>query len=291
MKIMKNLQDLQSLSIEHLPRLSTLWQAFRNANNLQFSEYSFANAFLFRRQHHFKFIGGDFPLIRGEDKSGDYYYIPTCLPNNCLDIKKEAKGTITLFPVPEQWLSVFNDSHPQVVSYRQDSDYLYRVEKLKTFAGGALSSRRNLLHQFESQHIVESKPLTLHEREDALKILDEWQKHSQLSKEETDYSSCEDALNYLDRLGLMGRIVYAEGVPVGFNIGEQLTTQTAAIHLSKSLHAYKGVTPFLYQDFAKSLPAGTEWINLEQDLGLPALRQAKEAYEPDLLLPKYRVSF
>lgn len=286
------LKNVQPLSLEHQSILNGLWQPLCLENDLQFAEYSFANAYLFRRQHNYQFIDCDPPLVRGEFHPGKYYYIPTCQPKDCYNeaIKKIVNSQVTLFPIPEMWISDFESLHPLMKSCRQDSDYLYRAEKLKTLSGRALSSRRNLLHQFEAQHVVESKELTPDVVADAIKVLDEWQSHSGEPKEKTDYFSCMDALYNLEPLKLKGRIVYAEGLPVGFIIGEMLTPKTALFHLSKSLHSYKGVTPFLYQDFANRQQASVEWINLEQDLGIPALRQAKEAYEPDLLLPKFRLT-
>lgn len=289
---MSCLKNTSPLSLDHQAALSALWRPLCVSNNLQFAEYSYANAFLFRRQHHFTFIDCDPPHVRGEFQSGQSYYIPTCLPRECFSetIRKCVDGPVTLFPIPESWLADFTTHHPKIQSCRQDSDYLFRTEKLKTLSGRALSSRRNLLHQFESHHVAESKPFTAASVEDALKVLEEWQENSQLPKEKTDYFSCRDAFDHFTRLELTGRIAYAEGIPVGFAIGELLTPKTAVLHLLKSIRSYKGVTPFLYRDFVTHLPEGVEWINLEQDLGIPSLRAAKEAYEPDLLLPKYRVT-
>lgn len=289
---MPDLKNTCALSLEHQAQLSPLWKELCATHGLQFAEYSFANAFLFRRQHCYAYAEGDSPYLIGEFEAGKSYCIPTCLPKDCFSasMKKAFEGELTLFPIPESWLQSFAFDHPYIQSYTQDSDYLYHKEKLKTLSGRALSSRRNLLHQFEEQHLVEVRDLTEDLFADALQVLEEWQKHSSQPKEKTDYFSCCDALAYFQQLELVGRIVYADGLPVGFAIGELLTPRTALLHLSKSLHRYKGVTPFLYQDFAVHLPDEVEWINLEQDLGIPSLRAAKEAYEPDILLPKYRVS-
>lgn len=283
----------QALSIEHQKQISGVWRRMCLEYDLQFAEYSFANAFLFRRQHQYSFIPCEHPLIRGEFRPNHYYYIPTCGPRHCdaKMIKNVVGEQTTLFPIPESWLAEFSEYHPQIVSCRQDSDYIYDHTKLETLKGRGLSSRRNLLHQFESYHQVESKAFTPELIEDGLKVLEEWQRNSHQAPEKTDYLSCRDAFDHFVDLELIGRIAYAEGIPVGFAIGELLTPKTALLHLSKTLHSYKGVTPFLYRDFALHLPDTVEWINLEQDLGIPSLRHAKEAYEPDMLLPKYRVTF
>ena len=77
---------------------------------------------------------------------------------------------------------------------------------------------------------------------------------------------------------------------LGFVIGELLTPKTAVLRFAKSLRSLKGVTPFLYQDFALHLPETVQWVNLEEDMGIPSLRQGKKAYAPDQLLSKWRIS-
>lgn len=288
-------KNQQPLSLVHLEELNALWKPLCSKNHIQYAEFSFANAFLFRRQHNYVFIpgSGTRPFIRGEFSNGQHYYIPTDCPKeeDLLELKGVEAERMTLFPVLENWLTQFKDFYPEIESLREDSDYLFSKDKLRTMGGNSLSSRRNLMHQFESQHEVKVTDLMQENIPDAKRVLDAWLEHSGGSKEKTDYLSCLDAFEYLERLQLFGRIVYADGLPVGFTIGELLTPQTALLHLSKTIHSYKGVTPFLYQDFAKQLPESVEWINLEQDLGILSLRKAKEAYEPDTLLAKYRVSF
>jgi hypothetical protein len=45
----------------------------------------------------------------------------------------------------------------------------------------------------------------------------------------------------------------------------------------------------MYNNYAKTLQGSCSWINFEQDLGIQALRQAKESYVPDAMGHKYRV--
>ena len=100
--------------------------------------------------------------------------------------------------------------------------------------------------------------------------------HTKEPKEKTDYYQTIEALELMDRLELFGRIVYADGEPAGFTLGDLITPKTALMQFSKAVHSFKGVTPYLYQDFAKNVPESVEWINLEQDLGIPSLRQSKK---------------
>lgn len=281
----------EPLSLEHQQQISSLWESLRLKYDLQFAEYSFANAFLFRRKHDYQVLAGNPAYVMGKFDQKHCYFIPTCAPAELkLDhLEQLLCETSCLYPIPEDWLSYFESFHPVITFCRGESDYLYKTSKLQTLSGRALSSRRNLLHQFQDNHAIQSKELSQEELGNVVALLDKWQEHSQQDKQSTDYLACKDAITYFERLKLLGRITYADGAPVGFTIGELLTPKTALMHFAKSLHEVKGVTPHLYQDFATHLPDSVEWINLEQDLCIPALRQAKEAYDPDRLLNKWRV--
>lgn len=283
----------EPLSLDHQPVLSSLWEKLCVENGLQFAEYSFSNNFLFRRKHNFMFVATDPPFLRGEFSPNQYYYIPTMQPS---ELKQDllscfAKKSASLYPIPEHWLGQLEKCHPTISSCRADSDYMFTSKKLKTLSGRELSSRRNLLHQLLASHQMETKPLKADEFENAMEVLDAWQANSKELKENTDYFPCKDSLTYLDQLGLFGRIAFADGRPVGFTVGDLLNSQTAVLLMAKSLHDIKGLTPYLYQDFALSLPDTIDWINLEQDLGLSSLRRAKEAYAPDALLQKWKATF
>ncbi|MDR3236899.1 MAG: phosphatidylglycerol lysyltransferase domain-containing protein, partial [Spirochaetia bacterium] len=94
----------------------------------------------------------------------------------------------------------------------------------------------------------------------------------------------------IDELSLSGTIYYAGGRPAGFILGEKLTDDSYALHFAKGLTVFKGIYPFMYNSFAKSLREQYGFLNFEQDLGSPALRQAKASYRPDMMLKKYMVS-
>lgn len=280
----------EPVSLKHGNLLNSLWKPLCEEYGLQFAEYSFANIFLFRRQHHYELMPSEVPLVRGRSQTG-FYLIPTQRPESLnLDILEACGGKDAyFFPIPDKWIAKGTDENLRLSYSRDDSDYIYRKEKLKNLRGRALSSRRNLLHQLNEQHKITSKILTKNEIGEAKAVLEEWQKQSKQLKEKTDYYPCQDAFDHMNDLSLFGRIAYADGIPIGFTIGENLSSNTALLHISKSLREYKGATAFLYQDFVKYLPDAILWVNLEQDLGLLPLRRAKLAYEPDVLLTKWRL--
>lgn len=261
--------------------------------NLQFSEYSFANIFLFRKQHNYEVSISDTPLIRGKFSDGTYYLIPTQPIDLFIKATEDLLKTENhvLYPISEGWLLNLKARGFTFTHNRDDSDYLFHKDKLKTLSGRALSSRRNLLSQLFSQHRLKTDRLDSSNAQQARILLDQWQEDVHLPKEKTDYHACVEALQNISHLELIGKIVSENEKIIAFYLGEKLTEKTAILQFAKGLHDVKGITPFLYKDFASNLSEETEWVNVEQDLGISSLRQAKRAFDPDLILTKWRARY
>ena len=61
------------------------------------------------------------------------------------------------------------------------------------------------------------------------------------------------------------------------------------MHYEKAIGEYKGIYQFINRAFASVLPRDFKYINREQDLGDPGLRQAKMTYRPYGFVKKYQV--
>ena len=93
-----------------------------------------------------------------------------------------------------------------------------------------------------------------------------------------------------EELILCGGIYYADGEPAGFIIGEDISESMFTLHLAKGKRKFKGLYQYMFNNFANVMPVKYCLLNLEQDMGIESLRQAKASYYPDKLLKKYRVS-
>jgi hypothetical protein len=256
------------------------------------SEYTFANLYLFRNEHNYEVITSKDIYIKGKTRDGLTFLMPTVTFDKIDfdDLKISYEGCDFLFPIPEEWRSFFDKPEYEVTYLDQDSDYIYLVEKMSTYAGRALSGRRNLTKQFlENFPDQESLYLETTRINDAIVVLEAWQQQAEKQELFTDYLPCKEALMNFKELDLEGYIVYVEKKPVGFLIGEPLTENMYVIHFAKGLTEYKGIYQFLYQEFAKTLQPKYLMINMEQDLGLADLRHAKTAYLPERLAPGLRV--
>ncbi|MBA2367430.1 MAG: DUF2156 domain-containing protein [Candidatus Protochlamydia sp.] len=260
--------------------------------NANISDFSFANLYLFRHLHHYEVIIDEEIYIQGKARDGTPFLMLTSFPpsNALSNILALSGSDKILFPVLENWLPFF-ENFPFIITYKnEESDYLFKKDKLAFFPGRHLSKKRNLVKQFFSLHRVETKLLKEEQYQEGLKVLNDWQNGHTLKPEETDYFPCKEALENLSILALEAKIVYVDGIPSGLLIGERLNQNCYVIHFTKGNKSIKGLYQFLYQDCAQSLAANFEWINLEQDLGSPDLHQAKHSYLPDKMVNKFRLA-
>jgi len=279
---------LEKLDMKH----QALLQQRLRAVSTPISEYSFPNAYLFRREHDFHVLSNGEIYLRGKSYDGLSYLMPTveAARLDMAELKELLRDVDYLFPVPEEWLPQFPEGEFEHTFNEGEMDYVYLVEKMSTYAGRAMHKKKNLLNQFTSSYRHEALPLTKERMPGAEQVLELWQEGQKSKAEVNDYMACKDALRLYDELVLCGGIYYAEGEPVGFIVGEEINDETFVLHFAKARAEYKGVYQYMFHNFAGILPHQYKYMNLEPDLDIHSLRHAKESYHPEFKLKKYRVS-
>ena len=175
-----------------------------------------------------------------------------------------------------------------------NDEYIYKTETLAELHGSKLSKKRNLISQFERLYspyeIREIGPADF----DTIRSLnDQWRReHDGMRSIENEQKALSNALNGYDELGLHGLILTAGGNIEAFAIFSPINSNSWTVHFEKARSDCKGAAQVINQQTAKYLTGKCEYINREQDLGIPGLRQTKQSYMPDrmlkdhLLIPK-----
>ena len=269
--------------LDHRPLLHPLFCQL----NEGLSELTFANIFLFRHRHNYRFAAladGQIVLL-GRDDDVPFFIVPFGLPDrDQLDALFQEHRTMKC--IAKSQASLLKNLRYQVVEDRDNFDYLYRRQDLATLSGRNYHKKRNLIKAFVSSHTYTAKPLRSEFRDDALQVLDTWREGS---GNPGDYKAAREALNAMEELQLCGGIYYVQTRPVAYVLGEELAGGTTfAIHFEKAVPGYKGLYQFINQSFAAILPEVYEYINREQDLGEPGLRQAKLSYLPVGFVEKFK---
>jgi hypothetical protein len=261
--------------------------------NLQISDYTFANIYLFRKISYYEFLTTDCGLfVSGQNKQEQRYIMPLNDLRGCdMQTFHDLLGRQgCFFPIPEEWLSFFPMDKFVINSDDGESDYIYLTEKMANFKGRQYTRHRNHLNQFLSLYMPEGNLISTNNSSDAMSILQEWQNDSGAAPDKTDFEQCSEALQKISGLALWGTIYYIENEPAGFIIGEALNADTFCLHFAKASTKYHGIYEFMFNDTAKKLQSQYKYLNLEEDMGNKNLRRTKDSYGPELLLKKYRIS-
>ena len=94
------------------------------------------------------------------------------------------------------------------------------------------------------------------------------------------------ALHHFDSLGLIGGGLRVDNEIIAFSFGAPINHNTFGVHVEKADVNFDGAYTVINQEFASHLPEQYTYVNREEDLGIPGLRQAKLSYQPTILLEK-----
>jgi hypothetical protein len=269
------------------------------------SEFTFAGLYLFRERYQYQIskledktliVSGVQPIRKNEStpdgaNAANRFFMTPCAA--------AGRGILeALFKTHDYWKNISESAlinkrtqleqwGVQFQEDRNNFDYLYLRSDLAELPGKKYHKKRNLISQFTKLYKYEKKLLTAELVPDALRVLEKWRAGKE-SETESDYAECKDALECFVQLNMKGLLVYIDGEPAGWCMGEPIARgRIFTIHFEKGLEMYKGIYQFLNQAFAATLPEYFTHINREQDLGDDGLRQAKMTYRPSGFVRKY----
>jgi uncharacterized protein len=178
---------------------------------------------------------------------------------------------------------------------RAVSNYLYNAAALAKLAGRKYAKKRNLLSQAASLYSWSIQPLTSELTNSCFFILESIIDEEHLLVEgmlKRELAALECTLRHFDDFHQQGLLISIGGRPVAFSIYEAISPTTVAIHFERALRSYKGLYQVINFETAKVIAAqGYEFINREEDLGDPGLRDAKMSYHPIDVVPAYELTY
>ena len=167
-----------------------------------------------------------------------------------------------------------------------NADYLYRRADLAELPGTAYHRKRNHIARFE-KHCPDWKyvPLSPENAGDALTVAQGWLEGRAEASLQHEFCAIRHALEYMPELQLCGGVIYVQHQPVAMSVASYISPTVADVHYEKCLPTFREAYPVINRELARRL--NCQFINREEDLNQPGLRQAKEAYRPAQLLTKY----
>lgn len=175
---------------------------------------------------------------------------------------------------------------------RDNWDYVYRVEDLSELAGRRFHKKRNQVKQCLEAHECMHEKITEQNLPECVDFQERWCKARQCGAEPglcRENLAVREMLEHYRELGLFGSAVRVDGRIEAYAVGEELSPGTAVCHFEKGMPGVQGLGQLVNQWFAGYSLGDYEFLNREQDMGIPGLRQAKESYYPHHMVEKLKV--
>ena len=172
-----------------------------------------------------------------------------------------------------------------------NSDYIYGVADLAGLEGRRYHNKRNLVDQCLAAYSCRYEPVTPAVVAECAAMQDSWceARHCGLDPGLCrEYAAIRELFAHYAELGVMGGAIRVDGRIQAYAIAEALAPGTAVWHFEKAMPAIHGLGQLITHWFAREALGNFEYVNREQDLGIPGLRQAKRSLYPRHLVDKFR---
>jgi hypothetical protein len=267
------------------------------------SELTFNNLYLWRSYYNFEWsVYRDWVLLVARGREGDVFGLPPVGPKGMRDAvttllawMRDDAGIVDahIARAGDGVASEFSaEADFAVTPVRDHFDYVYLTQDLAELAGRRYSAKRNHINQFLRYYPYEYKTVTPDLVDECLALAEVWCEQRLCEDDlslQHEFCGIKDVLSNFATLEMDGGAILIGGKVQAFALGELLNEQTAVIHIEKANPEFKGIYPMMTQAYSQRWQDETTFINLEQDLGEPGLRRAKESYHPDHLSQKYEI--
>lgn len=206
----------------------------------------------------------------------------------------EAGDGLCIFGVNEEQLPYYLKADPGLsYSYSDDSsDYVYARQSLATLSGHKLQSKRNFLNRFRRTYPdYQFRSLGPDDMDACLALDKSWINKGldlgHTDEEINERKTIKYVFDHWQELEAIGGTIYVGGQLVAFTYGAAINHDTFDVCVEKADTTFEGSYAVINNEFVNHLPPQYLWLNREEDLGIPGLRQAKTTYQPALKLHKY----
>jgi hypothetical protein len=198
----------------------------------------------------------------------------------------DSNGDLTLIGLEDSQVAQYPPFSISVEPVRDQYDYIYRRTDLAALHGRHLDAKRNHIRRFRAEHPdFEYRPLTPELFDECRRLTETWQEFKDASDTiDVEKQAMETIFSNWDALGMTGGSIFVDGRMVAFTYGAAVTTDTLDVCVEKADRHVEGAFAIINQQFAEHLPEQYIYLNREEDMGIPGLRQAKLSYHPEILL-------
>lgn len=268
-------------------------------------EYNFVTLYMWQTVYDFHYVTtGDFMVVFGTVDGELFAIQPYCADEHLEEAIafiethfKQVNQKMKFRAITEPAVAALEAHYPgrfEFTTNRDDSDYVYEAEKLRTLAGRKMHSKKNHFNGFLNEYgdrFVYKRLSTRNEFEDCIRLVERWafsrEKDQNLAGESLAIKKIFKNFNKFKKIKVGG--IYIDNHLEAFTYGDYLNPNMALIHIEKANPDIRGLYTAINKLFLENEFPDVEFVNREDDLGLEGLRQAKLSYKPLKLVDKYSV--
>lgn len=264
------------------------------------SELTFTNLWVWRRKRAVSLARDRGALLLLCEERGRRFFLP---PVGAADLAatagrlrayaSDAGFAFAIERVPGADAGVLAAAGYAAAADRDHFDYVYAVPAIAALSGRHFDGKRNQVHRLTAAHRCAYEPLDDDTIAECLALEEDWCDLRSCRLDEglaAEQGAIVESLRGHRTFGLIGGLVRVDGRVKAFALAERLFAGTAVVHFEKADPAIAGLYQLVNHWFCREALGGFDFVNREQDLGIPGLRQAKEGWRPHHLVEKYTVT-
>ena len=165
---------------------------------------------------------------------------------------------------------------------RNSYEYVYDKMEVLAMPGGKFAKIRTKLHGLERKYNLHTEKLTPENRGQAIEIIKVWARNHKRSVSQpfNDADVALQALDQMELLGLLGTVTYLDGEPYAVTAGCGISESVFDLCVAKQKAATPGLDYYAKICLYNIIPERFTYINAEEDMGIPGLREHKLEMRP-----------
>ena len=273
---------------------------FFEASPIHYAEYSFFGLWAWLHAYPLEIAyTGDLCWLRSDGPLPGIFG-PSGNWNNISDWDKVladfAHGTI-IYDVPRKVKDILaNNPRLRFTEDRDQHEYVYSVQDLISLKGKAYAHKRNRVRAFLDGYEWDYEPLTPAIFGEVIDFQERWRVHREDTMTPEEAASLDDediavknALDAWDKFKFSGGVLRVDGGIIAYTIAEELDSENLDARFEKAFAEYAGSYQAINYMFLKNQGSKYKYVNREEDMGEPGLREAKLSYNPIIMLEKYQM--
>jgi hypothetical protein len=296
---MPEFPEFKPLDLNDLPVVIDLLKEYKPGT----SEWTFTNLFIWRSHYGFRWSRyRDWLMVIVEEPGGGIYAMQPIGPSPRSDavlallswLREERGQAVPRIEKADSRLAseLKGLKYCSVEPARDQFDYIYLRSDLVALEGSKYRSKRNHINKLSRLYNFTYEPLRPEHIGACIELQEKWCQLRRCSEDLNllgEWEAIREILRNFSNLTVQGGVIIVGRQVCAFTVGELLNEETAVVHIEKADEDIPGLYPIINQQFCEQAWTGIKFINREQDLGLPGLREAKLSYYPHHFAEKFTV--